>query len=65
MGKDLVDANEVAMVARTRHALASASSAFNPKVRAEAKLDRAFLSSHARSEEVDQNLMVPILLNND
>lgn len=53
------------MVVRTIHALASASSASNPKVRAEAKLDRAFLFSHARLEEVDRNLMEPILLNND
>ena len=60
MGKDLVDANEVPMVVRTIHALVLAGSASNPKVRAEAKLDRAFLFSRARSEEADQNLMVLI-----
>jgi hypothetical protein len=65
LGKDLVNANEVAMVVRTINALASANSTFNPKVRAEAKLDRAFLSSHARLEEVDRNQMGPISLNND
>ena len=65
MGKDLVGANEVAMVVRTINALVSAGSASNPKVKAGAKLDRSFLSSHARSEEVDRNQMVPILLNND
>jgi hypothetical protein len=53
------------MVVRIRHALVSAGSASNPKVRAEAKLDLSFLSSHARSLEVDRNQMVLTLLNND
>ena len=65
MGKGLVGTNEVPMVVRIRHALVSAGSASNPKVRAEAKLDRPFLSSRVRLEEEDQNQMVLILLNSD
>ena len=65
MGKGLVGTNEVAMVVRTVLVLVSADSASNPKGRAEAKLDRAFLSSHARLLEVGRNQMVLTLLNND
>ena len=65
LDKDLVDTSEKAIVISTREALVLAGSASNPKVRAGLKVDRPFLSSHARSVEADQNQMVLILRNND